>query len=192
MPITFTKKAHAGEMEPPAKVATTKATKVTMENGVPTVHKVAVPIEGGSKPTSKKKEAKDAPVVANIVIDGKEVGLAEAIKLINCIDKSMVTAETTATKQPIEMHITTTKKKGQDHTSNYYKEQVGEVIKKPDMCSVGFKLGGTTNTGNFENLRYDVTLNIPCEEKDIDATFEKAKEWVDAKLCSVVSEIEGS
>jgi len=81
------------------------------------------------------------------------------------------------------------------------KESKGEVtsekfkIKDPEgyegpTCTVGFKMGYTKNLGNYESMRIDVSVFLPCYTTELDTVFDFAKEWVDDHMEKTVSDIE--
>lgn len=57
------------------------------------------------------------------------------------------------------------------------------------VANVGFKLGHTINLGNYESLRVDVDVHIPCYTNEIDEVFDYAKGWVEEKFEEVMKEI---
>lgn len=61
-------------------------------------------------------------------------------------------------------------------------EVVSQTVFSEPTCNVGVQAGMTINVGNYNSVKVGVTLNMPCLEKDIDATFDKASQWVDAKM----------
>ena len=65
-----------------------------------------------------------------------------------------------------------------------------ETDDKP-MANVGVKLGTTKNLGDYESLRVDVSLFMPCEpkKKAINKTFDKCFAWVDDKLDSIMKDV---
>jgi len=68
----------------------------------------------------------------------------------------------------------------------------GFVIATKPMCYVTMRAGKTTNLGNFESVKFEVSLSHPCEPGQEDDTFKHAKAWVDAKLASLVEELEAA
>lgn len=69
-------------------------------------------------------------------------------------------------------------------------EKVGEVVSERPMANVGVSLAHTKNLGNYESVKVQVSLHIPCEDNEIDKSFEYVKDWVDTKIANVVTEIE--
>ena len=51
-----------------------------------------------------------------------------------------------------------------------------------EVAHVGVSAGMTVNLGNFESLRIDCTVRLPCLPEDIDATYEVAAEFVSTKI----------
>lgn len=43
---------------------------------------------------------------------------------------------------------------------------------------VNYKLGATLNIGNYESLRVDVGLTVPCQMKDVNSIIDKTKKRV--------------
>lgn len=90
-----------------------------------------------------------------------------------------------------EKIIGTTSKELPDGTVQETHEELGTTSSKKPFFKVGFKLGTTINTGNYNSMRADVWVEIPCEEEEVDEAAEIAKEWVDGKLADLVSDING-
>lgn len=69
-------------------------------------------------------------------------------------------------------------------------EKVGEELTfDAPPCRVGFKAGMTINTGNYSSVRFDVSIEIPCDAVEVDDVYEFAKNWVDNRAEEVVDEI---
>ena len=51
---------------------------------------------------------------------------------------------------------------------------------------VSYKLGITKSMGNFESLRLDIGVSLPCKENEVGRTYQKAKKqvgkWMDKEL----------
>lgn len=54
------------------------------------------------------------------------------------------------------------------------------------MSKVQVALGYTKNLGNYESLRVDVSLEMPCALGSEDAAFSTAFDWVDGKVNEVL------
>lgn len=75
------------------------------------------------------------------------------------------------------------------------KEKVVElapVISDKPMANVGLKVGWTKNLGDYNSMRVDVSLYLPCdtEQDEIDKTFEKVSVWCDLRMGEVMAEYE--
>lgn len=62
-----------------------------------------------------------------------------------------------------------------------------EPIENP--AYVGVSAGATINLGNFSSGRINVSINYPCEPKDVDSVYPKLKDWVDKRVGEEVSEL---
>lgn len=51
---------------------------------------------------------------------------------------------------------------------------------------VTYGMGATVNTGNFENMRPFVQLEVMCTPDQRDAAYNEAFDWVDARITSLV------
>ena len=54
---------------------------------------------------------------------------------------------------------------------------------------VTFACGVTRNMGNYESLRMEVRVTLPCYVEEIDDVYLTAKEWVDERLNKELSEL---
>jgi hypothetical protein len=66
----------------------------------------------------------------------------------------------------------------QDNTE----EVIAEKVFETQPAIVIFKHGETINKGDFNSVRIDVGIHIPCDVADVDQTFEVANEWVEERL----------
>ena len=74
-------------------------------------------------------------------------------------------------------------------------EAVGDpVISDKPMANVGMKVGVTKNMGNYESVRVDVSLYLPCDSDDdaVNQTFDLVNTWVDLKMDEIMKEYEDS
>jgi hypothetical protein len=92
-------------------------------------------------------------------------------------------------KQPVALTVVETKGMPAVETE----EKVGDpvVMDKP-MANVGMKVGMTKNLGNYESVRVDVSLYLPCEADDeaVNNTFDLVNTWVDMKMAEIMDEYE--
>lgn len=73
-------------------------------------------------------------------------------------------------------------------------EHVGHptlVLDSNPLAEVEVGLSCTINTGNYENLKINVSLRMPCEATadEIDETFESVQGWVSQKLEVIHAEL---
>lgn len=71
-------------------------------------------------------------------------------------------------------------------------EVLGTVIESEPMCNVGISGGFTRNIGNYNSVKIQVSLHIPCAEDDIESTFDYIQDWVDEKMGSIWDEYDES
>lgn len=67
--------------------------------------------------------------------------------------------------------------------------EVSRFITEP--AYVTFACGATKNMGNYESLRIEVRVTLPCYVEEIDEIYLKAKGWVDNRLDKELSELAG-
>lgn len=60
-----------------------------------------------------------------------------------------------------------------------------------DPAFVTFACGTTKNMGNYESLRIEVRVTLPCYVEEIDRIYLKAKQWVDDRLDAELRELAG-
>lgn len=74
-------------------------------------------------------------------------------------------------------------------------ETVSETVEPPETIpstalhgEVNYACGATINLGDFESVRYDWSLKLPCKMslESIDRTAAFAQEWVDLRLQQAV------
>lgn len=70
-------------------------------------------------------------------------------------------------------------------------EKVGEHLFASEPANVGLSIAHTKNLGNYESVKVQVSLHIPCTPsvEDINHTFEQIEKWCDEKMASVLSEL---
>ena len=79
---------------------------------------------------------------------------------------------------------------------------VGEEVVKEDMilvdtfetvpAEVEAKLGMTINLGNYESLRVDVGVRMPCYKEEMDKAYALAFQLVERELFAKIKEVKGS
>lgn len=68
------------------------------------------------------------------------------------------------------------------------------IVTQVPMATVGLSMGRTFNLGNYESAKVNVTVTLPSlpDTASMDTAFADAMKWVDAKLCDLQQEVEGS
>lgn len=79
-----------------------------------------------------------------------------------------------------------------DGTEEQEPVSLGQVTTTKQPALVHIDFGMTKNLGNYESLKFNVGITIPCEPtaEDIDATYHEARAWVDDKVNSINEEVE--
>lgn len=67
-----------------------------------------------------------------------------------------------------------------------------EIPSNANLCKVTYKLGMTINIGNYESVRCDVGVEIPCADDQVDEAYTLIQEWVDDKLAEQVKMVKAS
>ena len=55
------------------------------------------------------------------------------------------------------------------------------VVTKP-KATVRYSSGRTINMGNFESVRFDITIELECDSTAVSQTYNKVKRLVDDKV----------
>lgn len=101
--------------------------------------------------------------------------------------KQVQAKQATATVQ------SSTKSGGVEHVVDKSTETVGpHVLFSEPTCNVGVRAGLTIPMGNYSSARVEVSLNVPCLDENIDKAFDFARDWVDAKLQTLVERFDDS
>jgi hypothetical protein len=74
-------------------------------------------------------------------------------------------------------------------TENLPVEGFEPVKQAATYAMVGVGFGLTVNIGNFESVRMDVSLQVPCADDAVDETFPAVKGWVEDKLNAMAEEL---
>jgi len=72
--------------------------------------------------------------------------------------------------------------------------QFDPIVSDKPMANVGMKVGMTKNLGDYNSLRVDVSLYLPCENTDVavNETFDLVENWCDLKMQGIMEEYEDS
>jgi hypothetical protein len=96
-------------------------------------------------------------------------------------------------QQEVVQPTATVSKTYPDGTSTETKEEVsGPIIVKPPMANVGVSMGMTFPTQPFANIKFNVSLFIPCavDVDEINETYGQVKAWVDQRVGELSDEIQ--
>lgn len=69
-----------------------------------------------------------------------------------------------------------------DGSMEQEEETVQEKAFEGPICNVGFSLAHTMNLGNYESLRFEVSLHMPVYAHEIDWAHEFGSDWVEKKM----------
>lgn len=98
---------------------------------------------------------------------------------------SSVKARAAATK---ELGKSTSRKSFKDHHGESEETEVQEILSSEtfpvgvEPAFVRVSAGNTYNLGNFESMRLDVSVTLPCLPSQIEATYTRASDFVAEKL----------
>jgi len=89
----------------------------------------------------------------------------------------------------VEASVTTQHKTGAEVEK---KIPVGHIVKTEDMAEVGFSLSHTKNLGNYESLRVEVRITLPCkpDPKSLEEAYEFCSEFVNDKMSGNIDDID--
>lgn len=75
-------------------------------------------------------------------------------------------------------------------TTKVTEEKVKDVTVVGPQAEVGLLLSRTINLGNYESVRVQVSLTMPClaEQVAVDHAYEEVKAWVDARMGKIIDE----
>jgi len=68
----------------------------------------------------------------------------------------------------------------QKETSEEGTLEVHKFVTDPARVNVDF--GFTVNMGNYEFVRIDVGISVPCYKEEADEAYEHAKEWASSRV----------
>lgn len=64
---------------------------------------------------------------------------------------------------------------------------VAESTSDKPLANVGLSVAFTKNLGDYESLKVDVSLHLPCDWESVDEAFAAVEEWVLEKLDATVA-----
>lgn len=83
------------------------------------------------------------------------------------------------------------KKYNNDELSRELSEEIEVHVFQSPHAFVGLKRGITINTGNWESVRLDFSLSIPCYPEEIGSAYKFAEKFLDEKMEEEVDAIRG-
>lgn len=94
-------------------------------------------------------------------------------------------------KKELKQAVATVETKHKDGSTESTQEVLGEQVFDSPPANVGLSIGVTRNLGNYESVKFTVSLYMPCipEESEINQTFDEVKAWVDTKIEQINQEI---
>lgn len=104
------------------------------------------------------------------------------------LEKVAVQTKVKAKKYKPTAFSSVQKKSGAEITTE---SVVKEILAINEMAMVGYEVSTTKNLGNYESVKVNVILHVPCQPtiEAAEAAFEEVKDWVDAKLESITKEL---
>lgn len=63
------------------------------------------------------------------------------------------------------------------------------VVSKTPLCVVSMSGGQTINIGNYNSVRFEVGLSMPCQAAEVEGTYEFIKNWLDMRLLELQKEV---
>ena len=101
-------------------------------------------------------------------------------------------AKKTSKKTEIKQAKATTTKTHSDGSEEHEEEAVGEPMAFDEPpCNVGITAGMTIPTVPFGNVKFSVSLFVPCAHEEIDEAYEFTKDWVDERVGEIEESIQG-
>ena len=95
-------------------------------------------------------------------------------------------------KIPVGKTSVSEKTAGDDYSPPVESEFPLEPVTLKDApINVGVSIGYTKNLGNYESLKVNVSLHVPCENtlEAADIAFSTSQEWVDKKMAELLETI---
>lgn len=98
----------------------------------------------------------------------------------------------TVQEHDVKQVVGTTTTQHADGSETTQQEVLAEVVAAEPMANVGISMGMTKSLAPYENVKFQVSLHIPCrvDPEEIEATYVEGKEWVEAKLNGLIAELD--
>jgi len=95
----------------------------------------------------------------------------------------------TRTVQSSVFHLT--KKYKMDELSREVSEELAVHTFQSPQAYVGIKKGITVNMGNWESVRLDASISIPCYPEEVGSAYKFAEQFVEKRLEKEVNQVKG-
>lgn len=81
--------------------------------------------------------------------------------------------------------------KGEKSEPFEQEEVVDEKLVDTPQANVGISLSYTKNLGDFNSVKVEVSLHMPCEptKKDVNKTAKRVEDWVNDKMEELVGKL---
>lgn len=136
------------------------------------------------------------PITIKLTTSGGGASGETPVSLAKASDKydSHLTPKKPTTLQASAAKATLTsahKEAGQPWKDEKHAQKVvhPSLMHPPHPAIVTVKGGQTLKVGDFEFVRMDVELSMPCEASDIESMYEFTSDWVSTKLAEAVKGI---
>lgn len=95
-------------------------------------------------------------------------------------------------KQAVATMTTTKVSSGQVVEETQEQEVVGEEKMEGPCATVTVGMGITKNLGNYESIKFNVSIAIPCavDVDEIEETYTSGREWIDGKINEFSAEVD--
>lgn len=80
-------------------------------------------------------------------------------------------------------------KENPDGSTDESEEVLDETVYTQPTCNIGLSAGMTVNVGNFNNVKFQVSLFAPCYPQEVHEVFDNVKAFVDEKVGELHDEV---
>lgn len=124
---------------------------------------------------------------------GKPVVGSPILKAVSELDKHITPAKVSGTQ--VQGVVSTQKHShGQPTEPEQFQEHVINAnvqLAADENIIIEFGVGRTINLGNFESVKVNVGLHVPCSKAGIEAAYDWATDWVGDKLSEATKAAQG-
>lgn len=69
-------------------------------------------------------------------------------------------------------------------------EDVEVRVFETEPAVIGYSGGKTVNLGNFESIRVDVSIRLPCYVEELDDAYKWAQDWVGSRIEDEIDKVD--